>query len=247
MPRSRLFIPDKLEANGAITLDRQRSHYLGTVLRMRTGQALRVFNGEQGEFEATIAAIDKTGARLLIGEALQHAVESPLRVHLVQAVSRGERMDWVVQKATELGCKRISPVLTSRCTVRLDGERADKRRDHWQKIADSACEQSGRVRPPMIDLPATLKSWLDVRSTRADVDVVLHPGASCPLVTIRRPETKLCVLVGPEGGLSANEVEVVSRAGFLPVSLGPRTLRTETAAVAAIAIVQSIWGDLGAD
>ncbi len=245
MPRSRLFIREKLEANGEITLDRQRAHYLGTVLRLRSGQALRVFNGEQGEFEATIKAIDKTSARLAVGEALQYAVESPLRVHLVQAVSRGERMDWVVQKATELGCKRISPVLTSRCTVKLDGERGEKRREHWQKIADSACEQSGRVRPPMIDLPAPLKSWLDARTTQADVDVVLHPGASCPLVTIRRPDTKLCVLVGPEGGLRGDEVEVVSRAGFLPVSLGPRTLRTETAAVAAVAIVQSLWGDLG--
>jgi 16S rRNA (uracil1498-N3)-methyltransferase len=149
-----------------------------------------------------------------------------------------------VQKATELGVKRISPVFTEHGVVRLDAERAGKRREHWQKVAESACEQSGRIRPPLVDLPVTLKQFLGARPPAADVDLVLRPGAMPPLASIAPPQTKLCLLVGPEGGFSDGEYADAEAAGFGAVGLGPRVLRTETAALAAIAVAQAAWGDL---
>ena len=208
---------------------------------------MSVFNGEDGEFAARIIKVSKTTARLALGEEQDTVCESPLKLHLVQGVSRGERMDFVVQKATELGVKRISPVFTEYSVVKLNADRADRRREHWQKIAASACEQSGRIRPPLIDEPVPLKTWFGEKTEDADVDLVLQPRSATPLSAISAPETKICMLIGPEGGLSDTEYEDASIAGFTPVSLGPRVLRTETAALAAVAIAQSLWGDLRGD
>ena len=225
-------------------LDEDQTRYVGRALRLRTGDALSVFNGNDGEFAATIMSISKLTATIVLGEQIVADTESSLKVHLVQSVSRGERMDFVVQKATELGVKRISPVLTEFSVVKFDASRAKKRRDHWRKVAESACEQSGRIRPPLIDLPVALNAWLGDKPKDADIDLILEPGASDALAKIAAPETKVCVLVGPEGGFSPGEYEDASIAGFTSVSLGPRTLRTETAALAAITILQSRWGDM---
>jgi 16S rRNA (uracil1498-N3)-methyltransferase len=154
-------------------------------------------------------------------------------------------MDLIVQKATELGVKRISPVLTEYGVVKLDQARSARRRDHWQKVAESACEQSGRIRPPLIDEPLTLKSWLGAKTREADVDLILRPDATTPMASLQPPRTKVCLLIGPEGGFSDIEYDDASVAGFTAVSLGPRVLRTETAAIAAVAIAESMWGDLG--
>ena len=156
-------------------------------------------------------------------------------------------MDFVVQKATELGVKRISPVLTDYGVVKLDAARRASRRQHWQKVAESACEQSGRIRPPLIDEPMPLNAWFGEKTRDADVDLILKPGSATALTSIAAPATKLCILVGPEGGFSDIECEGGVIAGFTAVSVGPRILRTETAAVAALAIAQSQWGDLGLD
>jgi 16S rRNA (uracil1498-N3)-methyltransferase len=244
MSRIRLYVSDSLGPDRPLALDGERAHYIGKVLRLKRGDSLRVFNGEMGEFEATVTSIGKSGVQLLTGEQRATQVESPLRVHLVQGVSRGERMDLVVQKATELGVKRISPVLTAHGMVKLDATRAARRRDHWQKIARSACEQSGRIRPPLIDTPLSLKAWFGQRTHKADTDIVLHPTAGSALASLPKPATKLCMLVGPEGGLSHSEIDDAAVAGFSAVSLGPRILRTETAAIAALAIAQALWGDL---
>jgi len=163
----------------------------------------------------------------------------------VQGISRGERMDFVVQKATELGVKRISPVLTHHGVVKLDAQRATRRRDHWQSIAESACEQAGRSRPPLIDQPMPLNAWFGARTKETDTDLILRPGATAVLASLAAPVTKVCLLIGPEGGFSDTEYEDAQIAGFNAVSVGPRILRTETAAIAAIAVVQSLWGDLG--
>jgi 16S rRNA (uracil1498-N3)-methyltransferase len=245
MSRTRLFIPTNLRPDTELRLDAGQTRYIGKVLRLRSGDALSVFNGEQGEFEATVITIGRDAAVLETGSRVEALVESPLRLHLVQGVSRGERMDLVVQKATELGVKRISPVLTAHGVVRLDEARAEKRRQHWQKIAESACEQSGRIRPPRIDSPVPLRHWFGRRTPQADTDVVLHPRAETPFTSLEPPATKLCLLIGPEGGLSDAELADAGVAGFLPVALGPRILRTETAALAALAIAQARWGDLG--
>ena len=154
-------------------------------------------------------------------------------------------MDYSLQKATELGVKRISPVLTEYGVVKLDGSRAAKRRDHWQKIAESACEQSGRTRPPLIDDPLPLKTWFGAKTKDADVDLILKPGAATPMASLKAPQTKVCLLVGPEGGFSDGEYDDAEVSGFAAVSLGPRVLRTETAAIAAVTVAESLWGDLG--
>jgi 16S rRNA (uracil1498-N3)-methyltransferase len=167
-----------------------------------------------------------------------------LKIHLVQGISRGERMDFVIQKATELGVKRISPVFTEYGVVKLDEKRAQTRRDHWQSVATSACEQSGRVRPPLVDAPIALNAWFGAGAKESGTDLILQPGAPTPLASIEAPVTKVCLLVGPEGGFSNSEYDDARVAGFTAVSLGPRVLRTETAALAAIAVAQSVWGDL---
>ena len=245
MPRTRLYIGGQYVTGSELELDADRSRYLTRVLRLRGGDALRVFNGEGSEFQATMLSAGKSSATLRIEEQSVAETESGLRVHLVQGISRGERMDFVVQKATELGVKRITPVLTEYGVVKLDARRAEKRRDHWQKVAASACEQCGRVRLPLVDAPVALKNWFGAAPANVDTQLILKPGAETPLSAITAPPTKVCLLIGPEGGFSDGEYEDADVAGFRPVAMGPRILRTETAAVAAIAILQSLWGDLG--
>lgn len=245
MALTRLYIDSDLAAEQALELDAEQSHYIGRVLRLRVGDTLSVFNGRDGEFTATIVDIRRRSARLATGASIDTAAESALRVHLVQGVSRGERMDMVVQKATELGVKRLSPVFSEYGVVKLDPERADKRRDHWQKIANSAAEQSGRIRPPLIDTAKSLKAFFGEETGRSDVDLILKPGAATTMAGVVRPNTKVCLLIGPEGGFSDSEYEDADIAGFRAVSLGPRILRTETAAIAALTLAQTLWGDLG--
>jgi len=245
MTYTRLFIDDDLQSGGALHLDGEKAHYMGRVLRLRTGDAVTVFNGRDGEFTATVDRIARNRAVLLLGEPVESSAESPLKIHLVQGISRGDRMDFVVQKAAELGVKRITPVLTKHGVVKLDAARAAKRREHWQGIAESACEQSGRMRPPLIDPPAELNAWIGARTAEADTDLILRPGAPLALAAVARPVTKACLLIGPEGGFSDREYEDADAADFTAVSLGPRILRTETAALAALTVAQTLWGDLG--
>ncbi len=244
MSLSRLFVSSELETGQQLQLDKEQAHYVGRVLRLRIGDSLTVFNGENGEFDASLESIGKNVAVALIGARRDTTTESPLKVHLVQGISRGERMDLVIQKATELGVKRISPVLTEYGVIKLDARRAAKRRDHWQGVARSACEQSGRTRPPLIDESMPLNAWFGTRTKAADRDLILRPGAATALTSLSAPATKVCLLIGPEGGFSDAEYADAALAGFNEVSLGPRILRTETAALAALAIVQALWGDL---
>lgn len=225
-------------------LDNDQARYVGRVLRLRPGDTLRVFNGDDGEFDAEIQTITKSTVGLLVGLPVETATESALKLHLVQGISRGERMDFVIQKATELGVKRITPVFTEYGVVKLDEQRAAKRRDHWQGVAASACEQSGRIRPPLIDPPVALNTWFGMGAKETDTDLVLRPGAATALTSIAAPVTKVCLLIGPEGGFSHQEYDDADLAGFTAVSLGPRVLRTETAALAAVAVAQSLWGDV---
>jgi len=242
--KTRLFVSSQLINGGEVVLEGDRARYLGRVLRLAVGDEISVFNGEGGEWSARIGAMTKSTATLSIGAQTETGTESALKIHLVQSISRGERMDFVVQKATELGVKRITPLLTEYGVVKLDAARAEKRRDHWQNIATSACEQSGRTRPPLVDAPLALKDWFGNKPTEVDAELILAPGATTSLAGIAAPETKVCVLIGPEGGFSGTEYEDASVAGFQAVSLGPRVLRTETAAVAALTVMQSLWGDL---
>lgn len=242
---TRLLVSAPLGNGRDVVLEGDAAHYLGRVLRAAVGDTIHVFNGDDGEWLATITAMTKSTATLAVDTPVPSATESPLRMHLVQGISRGDRMDFVVQKATELGVKRITPVLTDHGMVKLDGARAEKRHEHWQRIADSACEQCGRVRPPLVDAPIALNTWFGEGSAAGSTQLVLAPGAGQPLAAVGTVAEKLCFLIGPEGGLSDRELEDAAIAGFTPVSVGPRVLRTETAAIAVLAIAQSRWGDIG--
>lgn len=242
---TRLFVSAALGNDARLELGGEQARYLGRVLRARVGDALSVFNGDDGEWHAVVERIGKSSVTLSLGGRIETHTESPLRLHLVQGVSRGERMDIVVQKATELGVKRITPVLTDHGVVRLDDARRAKRRDHWQRVAESAAEQCGRIRPPLVDLPLPLNAWFGAARPAGSSQLVLVPHAATPLGAVASPQAKLCLLVGPEGGLSERETADAALAGFDAVSLGPRVLRTETAAIAALVLAQASWGDIG--
>lgn len=242
---SRLFVENSLESGMSLTLGDELSHYAGRVLRLKPGDAVTLFNGSGGEFAATVSAVSKKGVVVETGERSACERESPMSIHLVQGMSRGERMDFVVQKATELGVVRMTPVMSAFSVVKLDRGKRDKRVRHWTRIARSACEQSGRNRVPVIDEPCTFDEWL--RSLATDetrLRLVLEPSASATLAAVQAKPAAVDLLIGPEGGLSEQEVERSLAAGFTAIGFGPRILRTETAAIAAIAALQARWGDL---
>ena len=243
MSPTRLFSPVPLSPNNRFKLDSSQSRYLARALRLRPGESIIVFDGSGGEYSATIILIDKSGVDIETTDFLDISAESPLTVHLVQCISKGDRMDTVVQKATELGAQRISPVLSDYSVVKLDSEKAAKRRDHWQKIAQSACEQCGRNIVPRIDDVTSLNSWHDENQSNSAARLIFLPEAAAPLSSISPSESSVTLLIGPEGGLSEAEQDRALATGFIPVSLGPRVLRTETAAIAAISAVQTLWGD----
>ncbi|MCO7574669.1 MULTISPECIES: 16S rRNA (uracil(1498)-N(3))-methyltransferase [Pseudomonas chlororaphis group] len=238
MRLSRFFIDAPLSL-GEHELPEAQAHYIGRVLRMAEGDALQVFDGSGMEFRGTLVEVGKKRVRVQLDESFAGQDESPLQIHLGQGLSRGERMDWAIQKATELGVSEITPIFSERCEVRLKDERADKRLLHWRQVAISACEQCGRSRVPLIHAPVLLADW--IKQTQADLKLVLHPVAQ-PLESHAKPQT-LAFLIGPEGGLSDTEVEQAHGAGFLPARLGPRVLRTETAPVVALTVAQQLWGD----
>ena len=226
-----------------LSLDSEQAHYAGRVLRLRAGDALTVFDGSGGEYSATVDKVTKQQLNLSVGGHVSRDTESPFSIRLVQGVSRGDRMDIVVQKATELGVHRISPVLTDFSVVKLGPDRATKRRDHWQKIARSACEQCRRNIVPVIDSPQSLIDWFADNSGGDERQLILRADAEDAMPAIDMPGSELTILVGPEGGFSDAEHERAAAAGLRAVRLGPRVMRTETAALAAISIAQATWGD----
>lgn len=240
----RLYTDAILQAGADLCLGDEQAHYVGRVLRVRVGDELILFNGRGGEYPAAVTGISKRGISVRVGERRDRNVESPLAIHLVQAVGRGERMDFVVQKATELGVHRISPVLSRFSVVHLDDAKAERRAVHWRKVSLGACEQCGRNVPPAIDPPQALHSWFARNESSAAERIILRPDAAHTLASRARTAGTLELLIGPEGGFSDTEHEQATAAGFVGCSLGPRILRTETTALAAIAILQSQQGDL---
>jgi 16S rRNA (uracil1498-N3)-methyltransferase len=213
------------------------------VLRLRPGAPLTLFNGRGGEFAGRIEAARGDAVTVAVAEASATERESPLLLTLAQGVSRGERMDLIVQKATELGVARLLPLLTERSVVRLDAKAAARKLAHWRAIAIAACEQSGRNRLPSLTEPLELREFLAGKAEDG-TRLLLSPGAALGIADVPRPAGAVTVLIGPEGGLSAEEQERAVAAGFLGVRLGPRVLRTETAAIAALSLLQRQFGDL---
>lgn len=240
MSGPRIYCPQPLASQQTVELESQAAAHLVRVLRMTEGDALRLFNGDGNEYSATLCDVTKKSAVALIGEILRTDTAQPLNLHLGQVVSKGDRMDFTIQKATELGIAEITPLWSERCEVRLKGERLDKKMEHWQKVAISACEQSGRNIVPVIHPPMHFAEW--AASDQSDLQFILHPHDQKPLSDYQPPES-VALLVGPEGGFSEDEVRQAIDAGFKGLTLGPRILRTETAALAALSVFQYQWGD----
>jgi 16S rRNA (uracil1498-N3)-methyltransferase len=244
MRLTRVFVAEPLQGGAPHVLHGDAAAHLGRVLRLRAGASLTVFDGRGGEYPATIETIRRDEVRLAVGAHRAVERESSLEVTLAQGVSRGERMDWIIQKATELGVRRIVPVLTAHSVVQLDAEQAEKRARHWRGVAIAACEQCGRNRLPQIAAARALDTWLGEPEAAAGTRLLLDPQATGGLADVGAPEGAATLLIGPEGGLSDAEQSLAREVGFLPVRLGPRILRTESAAVVALALVQQRWGDL---
>ncbi len=238
MRLSRFFVDLPLTL-GQHALPEAQAHYIGRVLRLAAGDAVQLFDGSGSEFVGELVEVGKKRVLVELREQRAGLAESPLRIHLGQGLSRGERMDWAVQKATELGVAEITPIVSERCEVRLRDERADKRLAHWRQVAISACEQCGRSVLPVIHAPLALADWL--AQAEAELKLVLHPVAA-PLASHARPAS-LAFLIGPEGGLSEAEVQQAQASGYQAARLGPRVLRTETAPVVALSVAQQLWGD----
>lgn len=239
----RIYTPEELAVGVCIDLDEGAARHLTAVLRMTAGQQLILFNGQGGEFDAELVSAKKSKASVMVTGFTDCSRESDLQLHLGIGISRGERMDWVIQKATELGISQITPIFSARCEVKLSEDRLKKRLKHWQQIAISACEQCQRNTVPNINPAISLDRWLP--SCDADLKLVLHHRTEQRLADMTNNNNNIALLVGPEGGLNNNEIEQALANGFQAMALGPRVLRTETAPLAAISIIQSVWGDMG--
>lgn len=236
----RFFSPLPLAGLQQVELDGQVVRHMIQVLRMQPGDQLQLFDG-QVCYRAELLAGNKNRARLQLLELLPGPAPSPLHTHLGQAVSKGDKMDWIVQKATELGVNAITPLYTQQGDVRLKGEREEKKREHWQQVAISACEQCGRNNLPLIHSPLSLNEWLAARDEQQKL--LLHPhGQNTELAAAG--VASVALLIGPEGGLAEAEAEQARKQGFTGLRLGPRILRTETAPLAVLTLVQHWWGDL---
>lgn len=238
----RIYQPGSLASDAIVELSDSAANHVARVLRLPTGAALTLFNGDGGEYTATLHEVGKRSVTAHVEAFVDHDVESPLAITLAQGIAKGERMDYTIQKATELGVVRLVPLVTERCNVRLSGERWEKKLQHWQAVAISACEQCGRNRIPTIDQPLTLTAWLAQDTT--ELRLTLDPLATGGIDTIGTKPREVSLLVGPEGGLSEGERVAAQRAGYCGIQLGPRVLRTETAGVTALAVLQARWGDL---
>jgi 16S rRNA (uracil1498-N3)-methyltransferase len=238
----RFYFPDNLACDMRAALPAQAAHHAAKVLRLREGDEIALFDGSGGEYAAHIADIAKHGVTVQIGAHRVAERESPLDVTLAQAISSGDKMDLTLQKATELGIARIQPLESERSVVRLSGDRAEKRVAHWQGVVIAACEQCGRNKIPEVAPIRRFHDWLG-DSDASGLRLMLSPGAAQGLRGLPKPEHPVTLLIGPEGGFSEAETLSAQHSGFTPVRLGARVLRTETAALAALSAMQTLWGD----
>ena len=238
----RIYTPQPLAAGTRILLDARAARHVTRVLRLRAGAPLRLFNGDGREFGARIFGAGRQDVEVEILEASNPAPEFGLRFTLIQGIARGDRMDYALQKAVELGVHRLIPTLTERGVVKLEKDRLARRMDHWRGILISASEQCGRCDLPELEPAAKLGSVINGLPRKA-LRLLLDPQAGIVLPGLARPEGEVVILTGPEGGLSGAELDLAAAGGFTRVRLGPRILRTETAPLAALAALQTLWGD----
>ena len=240
----RVHTKQPLSSGTEIILDDFAAKHIGTVLRLNPGKFVTIFNGEGGEFKSTITKINRNKITLLVGEHVKTTNESPLNIHLGIGISRGDRMDTVIQKSTEVGVTEITPLFTERVGVKLQNDKLKSRLLHWQKVCISACEQSYRTKIPIINSPKRIENW--IHGAPAQKKIMLDPEGKTQISTLKNDNAivDISLLIGPEGGFSVREVEIAKNSEFDQISLGPRILRTETAPIVAISIFQLIWGDI---
>jgi len=239
----RIYIDQPLHAGIEVLLPEQAGEHVARVLRLERGHPLVLFNGDGYEYDSTLASLAKRAVTAEVGQAREVDRESGLQITLAQGVARGEKMDWILQKATELGVSRIVPLVTERTEVKLDEERAERRLAHWRSVVAGACEQSGRTRLPEIGIPLKLDRWLGDLGTDGALRLALLPEGDMGLRELPQLENGVLLCVGPEGGFSDNDVAQLRQARFHGLRLGPRILRTETAGIAAMAALQALAGD----
>ena len=240
----RIFVFDPLATGAEVLLPAQASEHVARVLRLECGHPIVLFNGDGREFRAEISQIAKRSVSARVLEVNDVAGrESPLQLTLAQGIARGEKMDLILQKATELGVSRIVPLITVRTEVKLDAERTGRRLAHWQAVIAGACEQSGRVRLPTLEAPVRIGTWASALTADSGLRLALDPAGNLSPRALPR-FTSAILVVGPEGGLSGQDLHILDQADFIGLRLGPRILRTETAGLAALTALQAIHGDL---
>lgn len=242
MSAPRFYCNAKLGPGAQLDLPDNAAHHASRVLRLKAGDEAILFNGDGNDYRVELLRVGKEGVTAKISEWRTVERESPLTVTLAQAISSGDRMDFTLQKAVELGVGAVQPLAAERSVVKLAGERAEKRREHWQNVVISACEQSGRAVVPEVAAPTPLMNWLG-EMPDFTLKLMLSPTAEHTLHDLPRPTGDICLLIGCEGGFAPAEVKAAESSGFTPVRLGARVLRTETAALAAISAMQALWGD----
>lgn len=241
MPSPRFYLDQTLAPGARFSLPPGPARHAARALRLAAGDTITLFDGRGGEYAARIERIHRDEVAVSVGSFADVERESPLQIVLAQGISSGERMDYTLQKAVELGIVAIQPIAARRSVVKLAGERIERRVAHWQAVVASACEQCGRNRVPPVATPLSLAHWL--ASPRAGRLLFLSPTAEARLADLPAPTATDCLVAGPEGGFEADELATLEAVGAIPVRLGPRVLRTETAALAALAAMQALWGD----
>ena len=239
----RIYVPHPLQPGRDIELPTQAGEHIARVLRLEHGHPIVLFNGDGREFDATLSSLAKRAVTATVTAVRDVDRESPLALTLAQGIARGEKMDWILQKATELGVARIAPIVTERTEVKLDEERAERRMLHWNSVIAGACEQCGRARLPQLEPPLRLDRWLAGLEETTALRLALLPGGDVAPQALPTLTDGAVLCVGPEGGFSDNDVALLRLAGFTGLRLGPRILRTETAGIAALAALQALQGD----
>lgn len=242
MRNPRIYQQVAMTTGEKITLNDDAFGHVIRVLRLPEGADITLFNGDGYDYLATLINVSKKSAQAIINRSLLKPLESPLNIHLGQGISRGDKMDYTLQKSVELGVNSITPLFTERCGVKLNQERLAKKIAQWQKIVNSACEQCGRSIVPVVNPPLPLTEWFDQKSDALKLN--LHPRAEHSIMSLPIENKRVRLLIGPEGGLSDDEILLAKQAEFIDVLLGPRILRTETAALTAITALQCRYGDL---
>ena len=243
MSNLRFYTADNLKTGATVKLSENAATHATRVLRLDISDEIVLFNGDGNDYTCAITSIKKTEALVIVKSFVKMANESPLNIMLLQGISSGDRMDYTIQKAVELGVTAIVPILTTRSVVKLSNERAEKRLAHWQNVVHAACEQSGRAFVPQVASPISLSSWLANNPHSNSTRILLNPIGALRLAELPKPTGHIELLIGAEGGLSQTEIDAALSQRFKSVILGARILRTETAALVAISAMQTLWGD----